>query len=600
MSLAGVLGVKSEFRVTKGSFKRKKPGLTRSTSSWGISKHHRAPLSHSKSYGDLRDADVERVERPNQRSGSFSSYFPPDDFGKAPSAPRPPVPDHHGKLRGPSLADVPDQFPNVNGDFVDDDDLLPGEETSPLLSSLTANSVVHEKKSLTFGSLVFLAYFCVCGGPYGLEVAVQAGYPLYTLIGLIVVPWLWSLPLALMCAELSTALPDNDGYILWVKTAFGPFAGYLVGFIGWANGVVDNALYPVLFMAYLKQLLEGYDWINEPAYFYSLQTAAILLVMGLNLVGVDVVGRLSALFAVVVLAPFGVLLIWAIVAGRMQPAGFIAMPPDLDGLTVTLNVIIWANSGYDSLSNVASELSNPKQTFPRAMACVILLTTCSYLLAFAGSVGVDTDYGNWTDGYLAVVAGEVGGYWFQTAMTVAAMISSLGIFNALMCTTSQELRGLGKKDLLGIRALVWRHPRFRTPWLPIMFNCCVIFGFGFLDFSAILQLNNIFYCMLLLMQYSSLICLRFTHKEIERPYRISKSFPKTMVFITPPILLCFYIIGSATYYDWLQLVIAVGFVVAVSLSYVVLVRCRGRPLMAPKARVGINTGDFAPTSEDED
>jgi hypothetical protein len=37
------------------------------------------------------------------------------------------------------------------------------EEEEPLL---------HSKKQLSLWKFVFLSYFCVCGGPYGLELAI--------------------------------------------------------------------------------------------------------------------------------------------------------------------------------------------------------------------------------------------------------------------------------------------------------------------------------------------------------------------------------------------------------------------------------------------
>lgn len=39
-----------------------------------------------------------------------------------------------------------------------------------------------------------LAYFLVCGGPFGIEIAVTAGGPLPTLLAFFVMPLLWSIP----------------------------------------------------------------------------------------------------------------------------------------------------------------------------------------------------------------------------------------------------------------------------------------------------------------------------------------------------------------------------------------------------------------------
>jgi hypothetical protein len=54
--------------------------------------------------------------------------------------------------------------------------------------------------------LVFLSFFAVSGGPYGLEDAVNVGGSLLTFIALFIVPWIWSLP----AYVLSTSILQNN------------------------------------------------------------------------------------------------------------------------------------------------------------------------------------------------------------------------------------------------------------------------------------------------------------------------------------------------------------------------------------------------------
>lgn len=76
---------------------------------------------------------------------------------------------------------------------------------------------------------VVLIFYGVSGGPFGMEDAVAAGGPLLTLAGLVVLPIAWSIPEALVTAELSTAFPEASGFVAWVSTAFGPFWGFMEG-----------------------------------------------------------------------------------------------------------------------------------------------------------------------------------------------------------------------------------------------------------------------------------------------------------------------------------------------------------------------------------
>ncbi|KAF2314536.1 hypothetical protein GH714_027402 [Hevea brasiliensis] len=79
----------------------------------------------------------------------------------------------------------------------------------------TATTTTKLPKKLTLVPLVFLIYFEVAGGPYGEEPAVQAAGPLYALLGFLIFPFIWSIPEALITAELSTAYPGNGGFVIW-------------------------------------------------------------------------------------------------------------------------------------------------------------------------------------------------------------------------------------------------------------------------------------------------------------------------------------------------------------------------------------------------
>lgn len=100
-------------------------------------------------------------------------------------------------------------------------------------------------KPLTFLPLVALIFFDVSGGPFGTEDAVNSGSPLLALLGFLILPLAWSVPEALVTAELATAFPENSGFVAWVTAAFGPFAGWMEGWFKWLSGVTDNAIYPV-------------------------------------------------------------------------------------------------------------------------------------------------------------------------------------------------------------------------------------------------------------------------------------------------------------------------------------------------------------------
>ena len=94
----------------------------------------------------------------------------------------------------------------------------------------------------------------VSGGTYGTEEIVHgAGYGHGILI-LLFLPVLWSLPTAFMIGELSSALPAEGGYYAWVRRGLGNFWGFQEAWLSLAASIFDMAIYPTLFVFYLKQM----------------------------------------------------------------------------------------------------------------------------------------------------------------------------------------------------------------------------------------------------------------------------------------------------------------------------------------------------------
>ena len=91
------------------------------------------------------------------------------------------------------------------------------------------------RRELGFLPLVAVVFFNVSGGPYGIEDTVGVFGPGLVLLLLLLTPLVWSLPVCLAMAELASALPEEGGYVAWVRRAFGPFWGFQAGWWSWVN-----------------------------------------------------------------------------------------------------------------------------------------------------------------------------------------------------------------------------------------------------------------------------------------------------------------------------------------------------------------------------
>ena len=104
-------------------------------------------------------------------------------------------------------------------------------------------------------SLIGVLFFNVSGGPAGSEEIIQNGGPILGGCAIAIFMLFFSVPQALLTAELTTAFPENGGYVIWVHAAYGQFWSVQQSFWQWTSGVVDSALYPVLAYSTVASLL---------------------------------------------------------------------------------------------------------------------------------------------------------------------------------------------------------------------------------------------------------------------------------------------------------------------------------------------------------
>ena len=97
-------------------------------------------------------------------------------------------------------------------------------------------------KKISFLHLVAIVYFTVSGGAFGLEELVSSTGPGLALLLLILTPFLWGLPVALMVAEMGAMLPIQGGYYRWVHFAMGRFWGFPKIDLSLDHSYIDSSL----------------------------------------------------------------------------------------------------------------------------------------------------------------------------------------------------------------------------------------------------------------------------------------------------------------------------------------------------------------------
>jgi len=273
---------------------------------------------------------------------------------------------------------------------------------------------------------------------------------------------------ALVFAELATRYPKAGGKYVYAREAFGPRAGFVVGWVeGLAIYTAAIAALGVVTGEFVGRLA---GWPADVTKWIGVGTVALLI--GINLVGVAS-GRWvqNVVTAAKVLALVGVVVI-AFAAG--DGAGWKGALPNaptglalFGALAVASQSVIWSYYGAVDAAKIAEEVVDPERTLPRVLLLGILIVSVLYLLLNAAFLHVlpfeQVAASNLVAGDVAAaIFGAKGG----TIIAVVALLVVLASLNGNIFVTPRVIFGLAR-DGLGPAALA-RVNAGGTPWAAML------------------------------------------------------------------------------------------------------------------------------------
>jgi amino acid transporter len=414
--------------------------------------------------------------------------------------------------------------------------------TLPLPAHIPTQAISIAKKrvaKLTLWPLVAATFFMVSGGTYGTEEIVHgAGYGRGILI-LLFLPVLWSLPTAFMIGELSSALPAEGGYYAWVRRGLGNFWGFQEAWLSLAASIFDMAIYPTLFVFYLKQVA---PWFGDGNHAIL---AGLFVVVGctlLNIAGIRVVGITSLWLFFLLSAPFAVIVAMA----PFKPGAF-AVPHTAStatslGLLGGVMVAMWNYMGWDNASTIAQEVERPQRTYPRAMIAAVILVSLTYVLPFVAvyMTGIPAEtFGS--DGAWGAIGGLIGGKvlgfeWLRFLIVLGGMMSAFGMFNALVMSYSRLPLAMARDGMLP-KIFGKVSSRTQAPWVAIVVcAACWALCLG-LGFKRLITLDIMLYGASLMLEFVTLVALRIREPQLKRGFRVPGGLTGAILVGVFPLLL---------------------------------------------------------------
>jgi amino acid transporter len=390
----------------------------------------------------------------------------------------------------------------------------PANISANIDKSSATRATVRKAALLPF---VFVMYAYTTAGPFGLEEMVTTSGPGLTLFYQLILPFFWCIPVALVTAELTSALPVAGGTYRWVRASYGDFWGFLAGWWNWSASFLLGGAYAVLGTDYLSFY---FPWMTGWRH-YAVAVTIVALLAWINVRGIQMAGAVATVLEIFALLPVAALC--AIAATKWRHNPFLPMiPPHVPAFQVFgvgLALGLWLYSGYEQMSTVAEEVDNPQRSYPVALALVVPLSIATYFLPTMLSLAALGNWQDWKTRYFSDAALLIGGPWLGFWMTLAAMVTNVSILNATILTSTRMPFAMAEDGYLpGI--LTRKHARFGTPWIAIVVSCAI---YALLAFQTLAQLLTVYMWLRIGVTILTVLAgwkLRQKSPEMSRPFRI--------------------------------------------------------------------------------
>lgn len=386
-------------------------------------------------------------------------------------------------------------------------------------------------KKMRLLPLIAVIFFTVSGGPYGLEPLLRYSGSHGVFLLLLITPLLWDIPAIFTVLELNSMMPVEGGYYKWVKHALGTRWGFFEGWWTWLYTFCDLAIYPVYIVTYATFFFPGIA-----AYKIEICLIIIWVSAGLNILGINPVGKISLLLSVIVLIPL------LILTGLFfyHHAGSMVIPsPSLKGIAfpslgMAMYIVMWNCLGWDNVTTYAEEIEKPVRSYLISIFTAFALVIIVYVFCMLVAQQSHIDFKVLEDEGFPALGSLVGGHWLGVIIAVGGMSSYLGIYAAVLLSVSRVPKAMSDDKLLP-KWFNKLHPKFNTPYISIITCSLVVSVMVLWKFEELIIIDVIVYGAGLFLEYISLIALRIKEPNTFRPFKIRLSIPALCLLTLLPL-----------------------------------------------------------------
>jgi APA family basic amino acid/polyamine antiporter len=383
----------------------------------------------------------------------------------------------------------------------------------------TSDKQYHPKRVLTSGFTLAV----IIGGIIGLgimrtpgEVAAVVPDPLM-FVAIWMLGGLFALLSLVVAAELVSMTPRSGGTYALVRRAYGPFPGFVIGWVDWLSLVSDIALKAVVVTEFAALLIPATGQWQAPL---AIMVSSVFAALQLRSIALSAkIQQIAAAVMVVIVVGFTLALIFANTAVGSNTTSIPHAANGLGAWSLVVASLIYTYDGWIYAAYFSGEIKGGGRAVVRGSIKGLVIVILLYVFlaaALAWKVPLKNLAGNELAlaGALEMVVSPLA----STVVLVAAVIMTLAHQNLLYMTTPRILQALAVDGLAVRRA--GKISKGGNPIFAVMLTWGLSVGLIIIGgFEFLLYLSIFFYLFIYVLLIAGVIILRSSQPEADRPYR---------------------------------------------------------------------------------
>lgn len=422
------------------------------------------------------------------------------------------------------------------------------------MTEMLRNEGLRRVRMRLFTAVVFV-FTLTCSGSFGMEDVVSSSGPGMTLLMILVLPFVWSVPMAFVASELGSMVPEAGGLYRWIRRGMGEYWSFEAGWWWTLSLYVDSAVYVALALDYMQN-----QWGFGGGERALIGIAIVAVFTFINIRGLDLTGWSLIIIQIIVMVPLLIFTVYGISKGVGN--SFSPVLPEGENVLTSLNlglaIMMWMYAGWESMSTLAGEIENPQRIIPRALLIGTPIVIVTYFVTVWAAIriarvdGVDNWVNMWTGGGgvdFVQAAKLVGGATLGYVLLISAIFSNLGLFAGYLATGARPGYQMAR-DRLFPKFYGRTHRSWGTPWVAILVMAVIDGALINFEFSALITIDVFLLMFPYVLIFLTAMILRVKEPQAPRPFRVPLPTWALGVWVAFPIaiaIIALFVNGT----DWM-------------------------------------------------